>query len=218
MNQHFVGAIVAEANSIDTAHFSSWRGGWPNDIELALLDAVLSIRARYETKNGKGVMPKVLAYRELRNGSADDLRHLAKYDEEELLELVGRQVTGGRTKARCLIEAAQNFVEVGVIHASDFDDQSPEHRRAYTGVKGLGPVTFAYLRMLLGYPDVKADTWVNRFVHRVTGDHKLSPAAVRELVTQAASELPGDVTATALDHAIWRSEAARDTDVEVRES
>ncbi|MFB0836062.1 hypothetical protein ACX8Z9_13345 [Arthrobacter halodurans] len=210
MDTQHLDAIVAEAQSLDPEHFSAWRGGWTNDIELALLDAVLSIQARYETKNGKGVLSKVQAYRAHRGGRADDLRELARTDEADLLAIVGRQVTGGRTKASAAIEAARNLAELGVHHAADFAPDSAEHRSAYTRVTGLGPVTYAYLRMLLGHPDVKADTWVNRFTHRVTGDDTLSPDHVRRLVTAAAAMLPGDVSATVLDHAIWRSEAQRE--------
>lgn len=61
------------------------------------------------------------------------------------------------------------------------------------------------VRMLLGHPDVKADTWVNRFAHRASGDSTLRPDHVRRLVTAAAALLPGDISATVLNHAIWRS-------------
>lgn len=211
MNTEHLDAITAEARSLDPDHFPAWRGGWPKDVELALRDAVLSIQAQYETKNGKGVFSRVQAYRAHRGGGADDLRELTRMDEEELTAVVGRQVTGGRTKASAAIEAARNLVELGVHHAADFDADSVEHRRAYTRVTGLGAVTYAYLRMLLGHPDVKADTWVNRFAHRVTGDSTLTPVAVRQLVTAAAAQLPGSISATVLDHAIWRSEAQRET-------
>lgn len=46
MNIQHPNAIVAEALSLDLEDFSAWRGGWVNDIELALLDAVLSIQAQ----------------------------------------------------------------------------------------------------------------------------------------------------------------------------
>ena len=209
MNTQYLDAIVAEARSLDPEHFSAWRGGWNSDIELALLDAVLSIRARYETKNGKGVLPKVKAYRTYRGGSADNLHQLAGMDEAELLAIVGHQRTGRRTKAGAAIEAASNLVEIGVQHAADFQAVDLEQRQAYIRVTGLGPVTYSYLCILLGHPDVKADTWVNRFVHRVTGDAALTPQQIRELVTVAASTLTGDISPTLLDHAIWRSEAQR---------
>lgn len=54
--------------------------------------------------------------------------------------------------------------------------------------------------MLLGRPDVEADTWITRFVHEATGEHYPSDK-VRDLVTAAFQELA--VTTVALDHAIW---------------
>lgn len=209
MNTQYLDAIVAEAESLDPKHFSAWRGGWNNDIEVALLDAVLSIRAQYETKNGKGVLPRVKAYRTHRGGRADDLNELAGMDEAELLAIVGHQRTGRRTKASAAIEAAANLAKNDVRHAADFQADNPKHRKAYLRVPGLGAVTYSYLCMLLGHPDVKADTWVNRFVHRVTGDAALAPQQIRELVTVAASTLAGDISPTVLDHAIWRSESQR---------
>lgn len=218
LNTQYLEAIVAEARSLDPEHFSAWRGGWTKDIELALLDAVLSIQAQYETKNGKGVLPKVQGYRSHRGGRADDLRELAAMNEAELLAIIGYQRTGRRTKAGAAIEAAANLVDIGVQHAADFQADSLEQRRAYTRVTGLGPVTYSYLRMLLGHPDVKADTWVNRFTHRVTGDGTLSPGNVSELVSAAAAILPGDISPTVLDHAIWRSEAQRQSNTAGKES
>ena len=218
MNTQHVNAIVAEARSLDPKHFSSWRGGWSSDIELALLDAVLSIQAQYETKNGKGVLPKVKTYRTHRGGRADDLHELAGMDEAELLTIVGYQRTGRRTKGSAAIEAATNLVNIGVQHSADFQADSLAQRRAYLRVTGLGPVTYSYLRMLLGHPDVKADTWVNRFVHRVTGDATLTPQQIRDLVTAAAATLTGVISPTVLDHAIWRSEAQRQATTDGTES
>ena len=78
-------------------------------------------------------------------------------------------------------------------------------RTAYLSVKGCGPVTWSYFRMLLGFEDVKPDTWVMRFVR---------DAVPGVASTQAASELVHEVAAlmgvspTDLDHAIWRYQRA----------
>ena len=42
-----------------------------------------------------------------------------------------------------------------------------DHRNQYTGVSGLGPVTWEYFTMLLSHPGVEADTWITEFVGRV---------------------------------------------------
>jgi len=76
-----------------------------------------------------------------------------------------------------------------------------EARKAYLSVKGCGPVTWAYFRMLLGHDDVKADIWVNRFV-RERLPHIKTHSEVSDLVVAVAGRL--QVDARQLDHAIWR--------------
>jgi len=61
-------------------------------------------------------------------------------------------------------------------------------------------VTWSYFGMLLGKPDVKADTWVLRFVRSAVG-HSVGSADAKVLVTRAAEML--GVDPTQLDHAIW---------------
>ena len=78
-------------------------------------------------------------------------------------------------------------------------------RRAYLSVKGCGPVTWAYLRMLANVDDVKADTWINRFVRDKIPDATTAQAAA--LVAAVATEM--HVEARRLDHAIWAYRRAR---------
>jgi len=107
----------------------------------------------------------------------------------------------GRTKARVVIDAAEALADAGVVHADDLLNRQDEARNAYLAVRGCGPVTWAYFRMLLGHDDVKADTWVKRFVQdklpAVTGHSEVS-----HLVHTVAARL--GVDARELDHAIWR--------------
>lgn len=178
--------------------------GWPGSMELALIDAVLSIRAVYGKSATTGVRGKIAAYKRSQpdRDSWDDLRLLAAMDTERLQEvLVNRQKTGGVPKATAIISAAGRLADAGVIRANDLDRDAAEHRRAYTGTKGLGPVTWSYFAMLLGHDGVKADTLVSRFVAQAIGRNP-GPERVAELVTEAARQL--GVSATILDHAIWR--------------
>src|SRR6202451_162167 len=39
--------------------WGKWPGGWPDDIESALIDAVFSARAVYRTKHGRGIYRNV---------------------------------------------------------------------------------------------------------------------------------------------------------------
>jgi hypothetical protein len=54
--------------------------------------------------------------------------------------------------------------------------------------------------MLLGVDDVKADTWVNRFVSDALG-REVTAAESRQLVSAVAKSLK--VAEVRLDHAIW---------------
>jgi hypothetical protein len=75
-----------------------------------------------------------------------------------------------------------------------------DQARAWTSVRGLGPVTWKYFTMLLGAPGVKADTWIIRFV-RAAVDRRVDAKTAERLVETAAAHF--DKTATELDHAIW---------------
>lgn len=180
-----------------------WPGGWPEQIEAALIDAVLSIAAQYGTPEN-GVRGAVARYRAaVGSERPNDLAQLAAYDPEELQSVLNDQMVSGRTKASAIVEAAGNLLGKEVKSASDLDPHNPEQKRAYTAVHGLGPVTWEYLGMLLGKPGVKADRWILRFVSRGLG-RDLSPTEARSLLHEVADHL--DATPTELDHAIWAYE------------
>ncbi|WP_158022834.1 hypothetical protein [Mycobacteroides abscessus] len=134
----------------------------------------------------------------------NDLRALAELDPAELEEVLeNRQKTGGVPKAEAIVAAAGGLVDSGAVRAEDMDEG--RHKSAYLGTKGLGHITWSYLLMLLGREGVKADILVTRFVEQAVG-RKARAEEVAELVTKAAQEL--DVSATVLDHAIWRHMSA----------
>ena len=180
-----------------------WPGGWPDQIEAALIDAVLSIAAQYGTPQN-GVRGAVSRYRQaVGTDWPDDLARLAAYDPEKLQAVVNNQKVSGRTKASAIVEAAGNLLAEGVQAASDLDPHDPAQKRAYTSVHGLGPVTWEYLGMLLGKPGVKADRWILRFVSRGLG-RDLSSAEAHSLLHEVSNRL--DTSPTELDHAIWAYE------------
>jgi hypothetical protein len=177
-------------------------GGWPGNIELSLIDAVLSIQARYGTTESTGVRGAIKRYKdESRRTGWDDLGVLAKADPGWLEVVLTKQKTGGVPKAEAIVNAADRFAQLGVLHEVDVDRNSVEQRKAYCGTRGLGPVTWDYFLMLAGNDGVKPDTLVTRFVGEAIGRKPDSNAVVR-LVTQAAARL--GMTASALDHSIWR--------------
>lgn len=191
-----------------------WPGGWPDQVEAALLDAVLSIRARYGSEN-TGVRAAVRRYKEfVGDDRPNSLTRLAGFDPTGLGEVLkNRQVTGGASKATAVVEAAKRLSAEGVERAADIpvaefgDRRTPEQqvrferlKSAYRSVPGLGEVTFAYFTMLLGEPGVKADTWVGRFVAEAIG-REVSSAYTEQLVKGAAGHY--GVDPRVLDHTIW---------------
>lgn len=193
-----------------------WPGGRPGEAEVALVDAVMSIRARYGRSGSTdhdvpraptGVHWAVAAYRALRgSGRLDDLRVLAQMDAEILERAVGSQKTAGVPKAEAIVRAAAALVDVGVLAADDVDPADPRQKRAYTSVRGLGWITWEYFGMLLGRPGVKADRWVVQAVSKGVRRRPVTPTVARDVVLGTASAL--DRSPTALEHALWAFERA----------
>lgn len=177
----------------------AWPGGWPTDVEAALLDTVFSIRARYGSPT-TGVRAVVHRWMDYRGGRADDLSVLGATDPAVVRKILSNNAkSSSRYKADIVVDAAARFAAVGLVHAADFTGDA-DQRAAYLGVKGCGRVTWPYFGMLLGTPNSKPDTWIMRYVRAVVGDQTSTDQA-RELINQAAAAL--GVNASRLDHAIW---------------
>lgn len=195
--------LLAGINSRLPKPFPEWPGGYPNQVEAALIDAVLSIRARYG-KAGTGVRAAVSRYKDAVGDQApNSLSRLADFDAVKLAEVLhNRQKTGGGTKAAAIVKAARSLSNSGVEAAADIDPKDSSHKGAYVHVPGLGPVTWYYFTMLIGAHDVKPDEWVKGFVQIVLeAPHLDNTAYVRRLVNAAAAKLRVDPRV--LDHAIW---------------
>ncbi|MGG5259096.1 hypothetical protein [Phycicoccus avicenniae] len=197
--------LAARVRSTVGDQLPAWPGGWPGQVELALIDAIFSIRARYgqpgtEGRPSTGVLAVVERWSEHRGGPADDLLRLREMDIQRLTHILSNKAkSGGRTKAAVVVDAASRLSEVGLRHASDFTG-SAEQKAAYIGVPGCGGITWAYFGMLLGQPNSKPDTWVQRYI-RGSVRSDISTEDCRRLVNSTARHL--DVDATRLDHAIW---------------
>jgi hypothetical protein len=191
------------------ADWATWPGGWPGEIEAALLDAVLSIRARYGQKH-TGVRGAVERWRRHRGEMLDDLRAVVDCGPDALQSIIKNgQTLPGRLRLRladAIHQAAAALVAAGVRQAAELDVRDQAHRAAYLGVPGLGPVTWNYLGMLLGVDGIKADTWILRFMRQALG-RPCTPAEADALL-RAAAEQPG-VKATTLDYAIWNHKRHR---------
>ncbi|SDU17943.1 hypothetical protein [Jiangella alkaliphila] len=203
MANNDVQRLVTAIETSLPAQWQQWPGGWPNQIEAALIDAVMSIRARYGQSH-TGVRGAIFKWREQRGGRRrlDDLQALTAADPSRLTDVFGRQqLSGGALKGVAIVQAAQNLVDNKVRHAADVDPASARHKAAYTSVRGLGPVTWEYFLMLLGTPGVKADTWITRFVSEALDGRTVTSTEARALVIRVAEKL--QVSPTLLDHAIW---------------
>lgn len=188
-----------------------WPGGWPGQVEAALIDAVFSIRAKYGGPT-TGVRGVVQRWREANSGRAlDDLEVLAKPSGPSLVDVAENDSkTGGQLKSVAVMTAAAAMVEAEVRHASDLKDAKKRAgaKQAYLGVRGLGHVTWSYFLMLNGVHDVKADThvvaWVNQ--QMPDGSSRLGTSEVRDLLHDATHDFDN---LTNLDHAIWRKQSGR---------
>jgi len=195
--------VLLEHIRIKVTEMQKTPDGWPGNVELALIDAVLSIRAVYGVSAETGVRGAIKRYkRDSGRDSWDDLSVLGGIDPVRLLEvLANKQKTGRVTKAEAIVSAAARLADAGARHAADIDRTSVEQRNAYCGTRGLGPVTWDYFLMLVGNDGVKPDTLLTRFVAEALG-RKPGSGEVSRLVTEAAKRL--DMSASALDHSIWR--------------
>ena len=207
--QQAVTAVAKAVKRIDESYFAAWPGGWPNQIGMALIDAVYSIRASYHAKDpAKGVLNRVCAFRKAHPKATNDLELIRSLGEKGIRDIMGNGKSSGRYKSICVIEAAENLLSLDppVRHATQLAALDPNHKRAYTSVHGLGWVTYEYFTMLLGQPGIKADTMIRRFVDTALTEQGLAPVdghTARRLVeTVHASERPL-IGLHEFDHAIW---------------
>lgn len=141
----------------------------------------------------------------------NDLSALVDLGAEHVVQIMGEGKTGRRLKAGAVLEAAAGYVAIGVNSADDFHGlDSATAKRIYTGVQGLGYVTFEYFTMLLGTPGVKVDVMIKRFITEAlstAGLESVDAQTVRQLVVEAhiATGLGEDLTY--FEHAIWLSQS-----------
>src|SRR5689334_21466091 len=65
----------------------TWPGGWPGQIEICLIDAVLSIRAQYGGPD-TGVRSRIARYRAAVSAPYDDLARLAELGRAGLHDIL----------------------------------------------------------------------------------------------------------------------------------
>lgn len=176
------------------ASWASQPGGWPGEIEAALVDSVMGIRAMYGSPT-TGVRAAVARWRDHeRRHPVDDLSRLAAMDPTDLAEVLDnrQRLTGGALKTSGIVEASTRLLGADVRHAADLDPDDPAHRGAYEGVAGLGPLSWQYLTVMLGCPGQEA-AWLAGFASDALARDVSATEAV-DVVDAAAASVGTDPT------------------------
>lgn len=199
---------LAEAVRRDLGpEWARWPGGWPGEIEAAVVDSVCSVRARYGSPS-TGVRAQVAAWRTHRDtGELNDVGALVGFthwNETRIRPL--RSKIAGRLKAEIISDVATRFSDEGIVSATDLLG-SAASRDIWMGTPGLGFATWKYVQLLLGVPTAKPDSLLTRYVTGVI-DRPLTPAQIVALIEQTATT-EFSIDAHLLDHALWRYESAK---------
>lgn len=201
----------------DPAGWGRWPGGWPGEISTSLIDAVFSARAQYKSKHGRGIHPRVAAWRAANDRSRVSLRALREdllrngpdawakaFGNDQHSPSRPADAPRGPTKAAAVLEACTILCSAvpPIDTAEDIDhEHADDVKRRLRSVPGIGYATTNYFLMLLGLPGVKPDRMIHRFLHDAT-QRGWSDLLAERLVVQTASVLDG-VEAHKLEHAIW---------------
>lgn len=194
--------------------------GYPDSLALCIIDAVQSTGIKYA--NVLKVTENYRNYRSAQggNGSTDGVDQLlATFAQQGAAETWAIKIgTGHKTstarnapvKPVAMLAIAEGLASLGIRSTADLrkvaknPDRLADAEEVWTGVVGQSSgITWRYGLMLAGVDGVKPDRMIKRFVADALGMNWKTMAApfAESAVKEAASAL--EVTATALDHAIW---------------
>lgn len=212
---------VAEAALARCGPVGQWLvpQGYPDSLALCVIDAVQSVGVKYG-----GVVKVVDRYRSLRgrhvantDGAKDLLRVFEELGVEGFVDRVGTRNrvstrAGAALKAEVMRQAAELLVGHGVEATAQLRDRADDAalKSAWLRLPGQrSGITWRYALMLAQAPGVKPDRMVRRFVAGALDEQEasLTGAELVALVEGAAEHL--GVSATVLDHAIWRAASGR---------
>jgi hypothetical protein len=216
-----VAKVVARCQAL-LGPAESWvaPAGYPDGLALCVLDSVWSIGVQYG-----GVVAVLRRYRSLRTAGGadadrDGLTELAAVIDRAggpdvfAVEVANRQRTstrGGILKAEAVLRCARGLIGLDVASTAGLlgcdADRLIAAQRAWCAVPGQrSGISWRYLRLLAGAPDVKPDRMIIRFVQAAIG--RVPPAGeAAALVTAAAASLDADVRG--LDHRMWKHQSGR---------
>jgi len=198
--------------------------GYPGSLALCVLDAIWSISARYPITRGV-----IQRYRDRRrwqgNPDEDGLPELLAFYSaiggvDSFIDIVGTRnrvstQPDAMRKGEAVFRAATALHDLGVDTAGQFRsaDDTPlgeQVRDAWCAIPGQGSgISWRYLRMLAGLPDVKPDRMVIRFLASALDVDESSIDADRAVALVQATAQHFDVEQRALDHEIWEYQSGR---------
>jgi hypothetical protein len=194
--------------------------GYPHSLALCIIDSVQSTGVRYSSV--ENVVTRYRAYRAEQGGDANTdsadalLQTFAELGSPE--DWAARIGNGNRTstqpgaplKAVAIRDEAAAMIGVGIRTTQDLRDAAANPERlahiakAWRGVVAQDSgVTWHYVQMLADISGIKPDRMIIRFVADCLGvpTGKVASAFCVEILTEVARAL--NISATALDHAIW---------------
>lgn len=210
-------AIASTIGSKET--WPPYPGGYPREVEAALLDSVFSLSAVYGSPE-KGARAVVARWRQHVDRPLNSLSALVADVEraggpEEFRAILKNNAIAvpnakdQPTKAAAVYGVARTLTAFGVDGADDIKAKNADDPkglyRAITRERGVGEAGATYFLMLLGIPGVKADVMIRRFVAKALGVDQVEPSQSRDLVGAAASALKVDLLS--LDYALWDYES-----------
>lgn len=199
--------------------------GYPNSLALCVIDSLWSTGPSYGAV--QNVVARYSAHRRLNghDASQDGICELLDVFTDvggsagfaELVNNHNRSYSDDNAplKAEVVYQAVLALHKMRVRTMKDLHSQyaMDEHltdlKKAWLRLPSQSSgVTFNYLLILAGYPSVKPDRMIIRFVEKhggITGD--LTPMETGDLIKQVATLYP--VAANRLDHVIWRYSSGR---------
>lgn len=212
-------AITASIGSKET--WPAYPGGYPQEVEAALLDSVFSLSAVYGSPE-TGARAVVKRWRNHVGRPLNSLSGLVADVDSAGGPLCFRTILKNNaiavpnskdrpTKAAAVYGVARTLVEFGVDCADDVRaknaDEPKSLYRAITRERGVGEAGATYFLMLLGIQGVKADVMIRRFTARAVGSAGVDSSQSQNLVAAAAAALEVDMLS--LDYALWDHESSR---------
>jgi hypothetical protein len=228
-----MGSLVAAFSAICPTHGALRYPAGFRDSGLAVVSAVFSMQARDESV--RRVVQHYVQFRGL--GQAEELGPLTtepdRYSVADLaadldgvaVDVLTTEVFANRsmsaragvTKAKLVQDVAQRLADGGVRSRIDVAmlPSGPDYdaqKKLWTGVRGLGWVTYEYFRLLCGAETAKPDVMIHRWLERALGravDGPTALALVKSLADELEDRWAQPVSVRAVDHTIWFHESER---------